>query len=106
VEKTIRLEPFVEKFQAFGWGALGVDGHDVGELRRTFDQLPLQAGKPSAVIAKTVKGKGVPFMEGKVLWHYRPPTDEELGRALDELDTEPPSDAEAARAVEELQRQR
>lgn len=86
VDKTLRLEPFAEKFQAFGWAAREVDGHDVVRLSDVFKALPLEAGKPSAVIAHTVKGKGVSWMEGKVLWHYRPPSPEELVTALAEVE--------------------
>ena len=87
VEKTIRLEPFADKFRAFGWGVREVDGHDVGALRSTLESLPIEAGKPNAVIAHTIKGKGVSWMEGKVLWHYRPPAEgDELEKALAEVE--------------------
>lgn len=89
VEKTIRLEPLAEKFRAFGWSAVEVDGHDVSALRATLESVPAAAGRPTMVIAHTVKGKGVSFMEGKVLWHYRPPAGEELTAALRELGAEP-----------------
>ena len=85
VEKTLRLEPLADKFRAFGWGVREVDGHDVGALRQTLDSLPLEAGRPNTVIAHTVKGKGVSWMEGKVLWHYRPPAEDELEKALAEV---------------------
>jgi transketolase len=86
VEKTLNLEPFAEKFRAFGWSATEVDGHDVTALRTTLDSLPKEPGRPNAVIAHTVKGKGVSWMEGKVLWHYRPPADDELSKALAEVE--------------------
>lgn len=86
VEKTLRLEPLADKFRAFGWAVREVDGHDVHLLRDTLEALPLEAGKPSAIIAHTVKGKGVSWMEGKVLWHYRPPTPDELVTALAEVE--------------------
>ncbi len=86
VEKTLRLEPLADKFRAFGWSVREVDGHDVTALSEAFDALPLEAGKPNAIIAHTVKGKGVSWMEGKVLWHYRPPTAEELVTALAEVE--------------------
>ena len=85
VERTLGLEPLAEKFSAFGWGTVEVDGHDIHSLREQLDTVPVQRGRPTAVVAHTVKGKGVSFMEGKVLWHYRPPSDEELARALEEL---------------------
>jgi transketolase len=87
VDKTLRLEPFAEKLRAFGWGVREVDGHDVHALSEGFAALPFEAGKPSAMIAHTVKGKGVSWMEGKVLWHYRPPAPgEELEKALAEVE--------------------
>jgi transketolase len=85
VDKTIGLEPFADKFRAFGWGVREVDGHDVGALRSTLESLPIEAGKPNAIIAHTVKGKGVSWMEGKVLWHYRAPAEDELAKALAEV---------------------
>ncbi len=86
VDKTLRLEPLADKFRAFGWNAVEVDGHDVGALRAALEPAPLSPRRPSVVIAHTIKGKGVSWMEGKVLWHYRPPAPgEELDKALDEV---------------------
>jgi transketolase len=85
VDKTIRLEPLADKFTAFGWGVREVDGHDVSALRRTLESVPIEASKPSAIIAHTIKGKGVSWMENKVLWHYRPPAEDELAKALAEV---------------------
>jgi transketolase len=88
VDKTLRLEPLADKFRAFGWGVREVDGHDVRALRGAFESLPIDAGKPNAIIAHTIKGKGVSWMEGKVLWHYRPPAEgDELAKALAEVET-------------------
>jgi len=86
VDKTLRLEPLADKLRAFGWSVREVDGHSVGELGRALASLPLESGKPNAIVAHTVKGKGVSWMEGKVLWHYRPPTPEELVTALAEVE--------------------
>jgi transketolase len=86
VDKTLKLEPLAEKFRAFGWSVREVDGHDVTELSSALGAVPLESGRPSAVIAHTVKGKGVSWMEGKVLWHYRPPTPDELVTALAEVE--------------------
>jgi transketolase len=85
VDKTIGLEPLADKFTAFGWGVREVDGHDVSALRRTLESVPIEAGKPNAIIAHTIKGKGVSWMENKVLWHYRPPAEDELAKALAEV---------------------
>ncbi len=86
VDKTLKLEPLADKFRAFGWSAREVDGHDVAELSAVLEALPLEAGKPNAIIAHTVKGKGVSWMEDKVIWHYRPPNAEELVTALAEVE--------------------
>jgi transketolase len=86
VDKTLKLEPFADKFRAFGWSVREVDGHDVGALTEILEALPFEKGKPSAVIAHTVKGKGVSWMEDKVLWHYRAPSPEELVTALAEVE--------------------
>lgn len=85
VADTLALEPFADKWRAFGWGVAEVDGHDHAALERTLSILPLEADKPSVVIAHTVKGKGVSFMENTVLWHYRTAQGEELENALAEL---------------------
>jgi transketolase len=86
VDKTLRLEPLADKFKAFGWSPVEVDGHDVSALRVALESVPVKEGKPTAVIAHTVKGKGVSWMEGKVLWHYRPPGEgEELEKAIAEV---------------------
>ena len=83
------LEPLTDKFASFGFEVREVDGHDVEDLRKTFDQLPVTAGKPTAVICHTVKGKGVSVAEHNPMWHHKNKlTDEErasinvsLGRA-------------------------
>ncbi len=84
-EHTMSLEPLAERWRAFGWGVVELDGHDIGALVRTFDSLPLEAGRPTCVIAQTVKGRGVSFIEDRVEWHHRVPTDAELAAAVAEL---------------------
>ncbi|MBQ3333730.1 MAG: transketolase [Thermoguttaceae bacterium] len=79
------LEPFAEKWNAFGWTVRQVDGHSVDELYGALSALPFTDEKPSCVIAHTVKGKGVSFMEDKLLWHYRTPVGEEFDAAMSEL---------------------
>ncbi|MBQ6619457.1 MAG: transketolase [Thermoguttaceae bacterium] len=79
------LEPFAEKWNAFGWTVRQVDGHSVDELYGALSVLPFTSEKPSCVIAHTVKGKGVSFMEDKLLWHYRTPVGEEFDAAMSEL---------------------
>lgn len=84
VEETLRLEPFADKWRAFGWHTIEIDGHDHDAIRAAL-QAPSQ-GRPTCVIAHTIKGKGVSFMEHSVLWHYRPPDASEMAAALTELD--------------------
>lgn len=83
--ETLMLSPLADKWRAFGWDATEVDGHDVGELARRMQDLPNGSGKPVALIAHTVKGKGVSFMEDDNNWHYRAPTAEEVVLAHKEL---------------------
>ncbi len=85
VDDVLCLEPFAEKWRAFGWAVVEVDGHDVDALSTVFAALPMQASRPSCVIAHTVKGKGVSFMEDQLLWHYRSPQGDEYESALKEL---------------------
>jgi transketolase len=84
-DEVLSLEPFAAKWQAFRWTATEVDGHDVVALGTQLGAVPHAAGAPTVVIAHTVKGKGVSFMEGDLLWHYRSPDDDEYRRAADEL---------------------
>lgn len=86
VEETIGLEPLKEKLCAFGWSVKEVDGHDHRQLRQALNSVPWEGGKPSMLVAHTIKGKGISFMENKVEWHYRNPTMDQLGQALAELD--------------------
>ncbi len=79
------LEPFADKWRAFRWCVREIDGHDVDELVTTLEQLPLEHDKPSCIIAHTIKGKGVSFMEDQLLWHYRSPQGEEYDDAMREL---------------------
>jgi len=85
VASVMCIEPVADKFRSFGWEVLVVDGHDIAEITRALKDTKAVRGKPSIIIAKTVKGKGVSFMEGKFQYHGLPPTDEELVRALKEL---------------------
>lgn len=86
VAETLGLEPFVDKWLAFGWAVHEVDGHDHDQLRKSFSSLPFEVGKPNCVIAHTTKGKGVSFMENTVLWHYRSPQGTEYEDAIAELE--------------------
>ena len=86
VEEVMPLEPFAQKWRSFRWQVREIDGHCVDQLLNTLDPTKWRPrGRPRLVIAHTVKGKGVSFMEDKLLWHYRAPRGEEVVRALDEL---------------------
>jgi len=84
-EKTLKLEPFGEKLKMFGWNVIEVDGHNHKELYESFSSQENNSDTPLFIIANTIKGKGVSFMEDKVLWHYRSPQDEEFDGAIKEL---------------------
>jgi len=85
VSEVLSLESLSSKWKSFHWSIREVDGHDHIALARTFDGLPFEKGKPSVVIAHTVKGKGVSFMENRLEWHYKSPNDEQLKIALREI---------------------
>ena len=86
VRDVLGLEPFGAKWSAFGWAVREIDGHDMEQILSSLAGLPFEPGRPSCVIAHTIKGKGVSFMEDKLLWHYRNPSSEEMERALAELE--------------------
>ncbi len=83
--ETLMLAPLRDKWTAFGWDAQEIDSHDVAALAAAMQRLPNGSGKPVALIAHTVKGKGVSFMEDDNNWHYRAPTADEVVRAKKEL---------------------
>lgn len=85
-ENVQPLEPLADKFRAFGFTVREVDGNNVSALVEVFDSLPFTPGKPNLVLANTVKGKGVSFIENTHKWHHRVPSDEEYTTALHELD--------------------
>lgn len=85
VKDILDLEPFAAKWRSFGWSVEEIDGHDVAQVDRTLERVPLKRGRPACVVAHTVKGKGVSFMQDDVLWHYRHPQGEEYDAALREL---------------------
>jgi transketolase len=86
-EDVMRLDPLEARFAAFGFAVRSVDGNDAAALAELFAQLPFEAGKPNLVVARTVKGKGISFIEDKVKWHHHVPTDQEFAAALAELET-------------------
>ena len=82
VTKILDLEPVVAKWQAFGWAVQEIDGHDYAQLGKAFDQAEATKGKPSFIVAHTVKGKGVPWMENNPEWHGKAPKPSEALTAL------------------------
>jgi transketolase len=84
-DETLMLAPLRDKWAAFGWDAREIDGHDVVALAEAMQRVPNGSGKPVALIAHTVKGKGVSFMEDDNNWHYRAPTADEVAKAHREL---------------------
>ncbi|MFH1471044.1 MAG: transketolase [Candidatus Micrarchaeota archaeon] len=82
------LEPLRGKWESFGWAVKEVDGHDLDALCKAFESIPFDKGKPSVVIAHTVKGKGVSFMENKLEWHYKSPDEGQRKKACEELECE------------------
>ncbi len=93
-EEVMHLEPLADKFRAFGYAVRTADGNNVADLVNVMEQLPFEAGKPSLILARTVKGKGVSFIEDIAGWHHRVPTGDEYTMAMAELN----------RAEEEWQR--
>ena len=84
-DEVLGLDPLAAKWQNFGWDAVEVDGHDVGALVSALDREVKADDRPRCVVANTIKGKGVSFMENRLLWHYRAPQGDEYRAALAEL---------------------
>ena len=87
VEEVINLEPLSEKWRSFGWAVKETNGHDFQGLLNSFASLPMETAKPNIVIAHTVRGKGVSFMEDKIEWYYKFPTQEQYEKAIKEIDS-------------------
>jgi transketolase len=85
-EETLALEPFKDKWSSFGWNVVSINGHDHDQINKSLKNTNSSKNKPSVIIANTVKGKGVSFMENKVLWHYRSAQGEEYSAAMLELE--------------------
>ena len=88
VQSVIDPTPIDEKFKAFGWNVVTIDGHDLDQIESAVEGAKAAKGQPTAVIAKTVKGKGVSYMENAVDWHGKAPNDEEFAVAMKELGAE------------------
>ena len=80
------IEPLDEKFKSFGFNVEFVNGNNIFELLEIFQKVPFTADKPSAIIANTIKGCGISFIENEISWHHKVPTDEEYRKAIKELD--------------------
>jgi len=83
--EVMNLEPLYSKFEAFNWNPIEIDGHSHTEIRNAFDSTYTIKDKPSVIIANTIKGKGVSFMEDNLLWHYKSPDIELYNKAMEEL---------------------
>ena len=84
--EVCNTDPIDAKFESFGWSVRHADGHNFDELKEIFDAMPFTEGKPSLVIAHTIKGKGISYMENVPKWHHGVPTDKQYEDALSELD--------------------
>ena len=88
-ETVMSLENLKEKWHAFGWHVLTVDGNNIEELVKIFKKIPTAKEKPQVIIANTTKGKGIPFIENDATWHHKVPSEEQLKEALEILDSLP-----------------
>jgi transketolase len=89
VAEVMELHPLADKFRAFRWTVREVDGHDHAAIRTALSAVPWESGRPSCLIAHTIKGKGVDFMENKLRWHYFSPKSDQLSAALGQLGCAP-----------------
>ncbi|HIC95244.1 TPA: hypothetical protein EYP12_01290 [Candidatus Bipolaricaulota bacterium] len=87
-EEIMGLEPLVEKWRAFGWYTIEVDGHDYAQIIRAFEEVLGREGSPKMIICHNVIGKGISFMEGDYRWHHGAPTEEQFKQAMEELEGE------------------
>lgn len=84
-DQVLSLTPMAKRWRAFDWDVHEVDGHNAGEITDTITALNTTAGPPHVLIAQTVFGKGVSYMEGQIKWHYWPMSDEEYRQALKDI---------------------
>ena len=85
VESVMNINPIEDKFKTFGWNVITIDGHDFDQIFAALDMAKDTVDKPTLIIAKTIKGKGVSFMENQASWHGSAPSEEQLEQALSEL---------------------
>jgi transketolase len=84
--EILDYEDLAERWRAFGWGVRRIAGHDLAQIVQALEAVPFERGRPSMIIADTIKGRGVSFMENQLLWHYRYPNAAEFARAMKELE--------------------
>jgi len=84
--QVMSYEPLDRRWEAFGWSVKEINGHDMGQIVETTRSIPFEEGKPSVIIANTIKSKGIPFAEGKVNFHYWKATPEEIAQAEKDLE--------------------
>jgi transketolase len=84
--EVCNTDPLDKKFESFGWAVKEINGNNLDELKSAFNSLPFEKGKPSVIIAHTIKGKGISFMENQIKWHHGVPSKEQYELAQQELD--------------------
>ena len=85
IEEVIGLKNIKEKFESFGFNTISIDGNDIEQIIKAFEEARKVKGKPTAIIAKTIKGKGISYMENNVDWHGKAPNEEEYNKAISEI---------------------
>ncbi len=85
-EDIMNVEPLPKRLETFGWSVQDIDGHSMSEILNALDAIQYSKGKPNVIVANTIKGKGVSFMENQTKWHYRRPKGDEFPNALAELE--------------------
>lgn len=88
VQEIMNIHPICEKFEAFGWNVLEIDGHDIQQINDAIEKAQSTKNRPTAIICNTVKGKGISFMENAVGWHGSAPNTEQYNQAIEELDSQ------------------
>lgn len=86
VSNILNIDPIADKYKAFGWNVISIDGHDLNQVDKAYSEAKNTKDRPTAIIAKTVKGKGVSFMENMADWHGKTPSNEQLLKAISEID--------------------
>ena len=85
-EKIMNLEPMKKRWESFGWAVMQTDGHSISRMINIFRKIPVKPGKPHLIIARTIKGKGVSFIENNMKWHHGVPDEEQFQQAIKEID--------------------